>query len=199
MLAFIKKDFIIETSYKLSFLLTWCGMVFSIVTFYFIAKLFDKGAMPYLKEYGVEYFPFVLIGIAFSGYLMTSLNSFSANLRREQMMGTLEAMLMTPTEIPIIIISMSVWNFIFGSINIIGYILFGVLFFGINFVNPNFFGAFIILFLTIISFSSIGIISASFIMIFKRGDPITWSIGTFSSLFGGGYIFLSLSYRDIYR
>lgn len=162
-------------------------MFISVVTFYFIAKLFGKGATPYLKDYGGEYFPFVLIGIAFYRYLSIALGSFSANLRREQMMGTLEAMLVTPTKISTIIISMSVLDFIFTSITVILYLLFGVFFFGVNLVGASFFSASIILFLTIISFSSVGIISASFIIIFKRGDPITWLIGAFSALFGGVY------------
>jgi len=50
-------------------------------------------------------------------------------------------------------------------------------------MNPL--AAFIILILTIISFSSIGIISTSFVMVFKRGDPISWLITTFSGFFGG--------------
>jgi ABC-2 type transport system permease protein len=43
----------------------------------------------------------------------------------------------------------------------------------------------IILILTIISFSSIGILSASFIMILKRGDPINMLVMSTSELFGG--------------
>jgi len=51
--------------------------------------------------------------------------------------------------------------------------------------NPNILTAFIFLILSITSFSSIGIISASFIMVFKRGDPFTWAFSTLSSLLGG--------------
>jgi ABC-2 type transport system permease protein len=43
----------------------------------------------------------------------------------------------------------------------------------------------LILILTIICFSSIGILSASFIMVFKRGDPINMLLMGTSELFGG--------------
>ncbi|MDP2927759.1 MAG: ABC transporter permease, partial [Candidatus Omnitrophota bacterium] len=44
------------------------------------------------------------------------------------------------------------------------------------------------LILTVISISSIGIISASFIMVFKKGDPISWLV-TVSSGFLSGVFF----------
>lgn len=185
--AFIKKDVLMQVSYKLDFMLSLLGVFVSVATFYFISRVFGKGTAFYLKDYGGQYFPFVLIGIAFNNYLSTSLMTFSSKLRQEQVMGTLEAMLVTPTKVSTVIISLSLWNFIFSSISVILYLLFGILFFGVNFKGANFIGAAVILFLTMICFSSIGIISASFIMIFKRGDPVTWLISKFSALFGGVY------------
>lgn len=186
-LACIKRDFLTEISYKFSFFLNILGIFVSVVTFYFIAQIFGKGASPYLAEYGGEYFPFVLVGIAFSGYFSTALKSFSFNVRREQFLGTLEAMLITPTRIATIIFASSLWDFLFSSITVLIYLFFGIRFFGLRLINPNFFLAGVILILTVICFSSIGIISAGFIMLFKKGDPVTWLITTFSSLLGGVY------------
>lgn len=183
--AFIKKDFLIQASYRLSFIFSWLSILATVATFYFISRLFGQGINPYLKEYQTEYFPFVLVGLAFSGYLATAIHSFSQNLRYEQIIGTLEAMLVTPTKLSIIIISLSLWDFIFTSITTFVYLLFGVLFFKVNISQMNFLTSLVILILTIISFSCIGIISASFIMVFKKGDPISWLITTFSGFFGG--------------
>jgi ABC-2 type transport system permease protein len=185
--AFIKRDFLTELSYRLQFVLSWLGIFLSVLIFYYISRLFEKTESPYLTEYGGKYFPFVFIGIAFSGYLALALGSFSANIRREQLTGTLEAMLVTPTKLSTIIISISLWNFIFNSISILIYLLFGVCFFGIDLTGANFFSAAIILILTVLPLCSIGIISAAFIMVFKRGDPIVWFINLFSGLFGGVY------------
>ena len=186
-LAFVKRDFLVELSYRLHFILVWLNIFGSIVIFYFITKLFGKGVSPYLNEYGGQYFPFLFIGIAFSGYLTIASISFSRNIRTEQMIGTLEAIFLSPLRPSILIISMSLWNFIFASLSTLIYFLFGILFFGINLPSANFLAAAIPFILTIISFSSIGIISASFVMIFKRGDPIAWAIGIFSSFLGGTY------------
>lgn len=185
--AFIKKDFLIHKSYRFYFILSWFSLFIPVMIFYYVAKLFNKTPVIHLEKYGGEYFPFVFIGIIFSGYLTIALTSFSANIRREQMMGTLEAILLTPTKPSVIVVSMFLWDFIFTSISVFIYLLLGVSFFGINLINANFFCAFIILTLTIISFVSIGVISASFIMVFKMGDPIALVVSLFSSLFGGVY------------
>ena len=187
MLAFIKKDFLIFKSYKLMFILNWGGIVTTTLTFYFISKLFGRTINPYLVKYGTEYFPFVIIGIAFSTYLYTALRSFSNNLRIEQITGTLEMLLLTPTRIRELIIGQSLWNFVFASSRVLGYFLIGVFFLGLDINKVNLFASIVVLIFTIISFSSLGIIAASVIMLFKKGAPITGFVSTFLSLFGGTY------------
>jgi len=187
MFAFIKKDFLMAKSYKLMFILNWGGIVTSTLTFYFISKLFGDRLHPYMAEYGTEYFPFVIIGIAFSTYLFTALNSFSNNLSIEQMTGTLEVLLLTPTRIRELILGMSLWDFIFASSRVFGYLLIGVLFLGLDLSKINIFASLTVLAFTVISFSGLGIITASIIMVLKKGSPVTWFVSTFSSLFGGAY------------
>ncbi len=64
--------------------------------------------------------------------------------------------------------------------------------FDVNMGNANVVGALLILLLTIISFSSLGIISASFIMVLKRGDPISLMFTGVSGLLGGLYYPISV-------
>lgn len=188
-LAFLKKDFLIEVSYRFSFVLQFASIFFSVVMFYFVAKLIGGAdtVKNSLAAYGGNYFSFVLIGIAFSNFLSVGLGSFSTSIRSEQMIGTLEAMLVTPTGLSNIIISSSQWNFAFTSLRVGVYLLLGGLFFGVDFSNAAVLPALAALLLTVVAFSSLGIISASFIMIFKRGDPIAWAISTSSTLLGGVY------------
>ncbi len=185
--AFLKRDFLINSSYKLSFLFDFGVIVFSVLTFFFIAKLFGKNASKYLTNYGGDYFPFVLIGIAFYGYLSTAMSSFTAAIGQEQSLGTLEAIILSPTKISTVLISGSIWNFLFTSFRIFLYILIGVLFFNFPVDKINIPAVIIILLLTIISFSSLGIISASFILVLKRGNPINWLFSGISRFLGGVY------------
>jgi len=96
----------------------------------------------------------------------------------------LEAMMVTPTSTSSIIALSSLWSFIFASFRVFLYLVIGI-FLGVDMTHANVLGALIILILTIICFSSIGILSASFIMVFKRGDPINMLLMGSSELFGG--------------
>lgn len=185
--VFIKRDFLTEISYKSAFLMNIVGMFFSVLTFFFISKLFGRAAAPHLQEYGGEYFPFVLVGIAFSTFLGVGLGSSAAAIRQEQMLGTLEAMLITPTRASAITVYLSIWNFVFSSFDILVYLLIGRFVFGIEFSVSQPWLVFLILFLSVLSFSSLGIISSSFVMIFKRGDPVSWIVSSLFDLLGGIY------------
>jgi len=154
-LAFIKKDFLIESSYKLSFIFRIFVVLVSILTYFFIDRLFGHRIVGHLQQFGVNYFSYVLLSMAFFSYIGVGLGSFSNRIRFEQMQGTLEALLLTPTKV--------------------------------SFANVNILSALVILFLTIISFSSLGILSASFIMVFKRGNPVGWIINNLEGLIGGVY------------
>jgi ABC-2 type transport system permease protein len=184
-LAFIYKDFISAASYRFSFVSQWFGIFFAALTFFFLSKLFGSAVLPYVEPYGGDYFSFVIIGIAFASYLQVSLNSFSRCIREAQVLGTLETLLVTQTEISTIIISSSLYSFILTSVRVLVYLLLGVLLFGLRIGDGNFLGALVILLLTIVSFSGLGIISASFIMVLKRGDPLTWLFSNASWLLGG--------------
>ncbi|HDP99639.1 MAG TPA: ABC transporter permease [bacterium] len=185
--AFIKRDLITETSYKFAFFLQLFGIVISMLVFYFLSQLISGNEIGYLAPYGGNYFNFVLIGIAFSNYLNVAVRGLAKNIRDAQMLGTLEALLVTQTQIPTIILGSSLYSYIFASFQVLIYLLLGGLFFGVDFGEANYLAAFLILILTITAFSSIGIISASFIMIFKKGDPITWLFTSLSWLIGGVY------------
>jgi len=183
--AFIRKDFLGNISYKMDFLTQWVGVFVSIFTFYYLSKIVGKQASGYLTEYGGDYFPFVLVGIAARNYIGTSLTIFSSKITKEQIWGTLEVMLTTPTQLPAILISLSLYDFILASVNVFLYVFVGVTFLGVNFGGANLFAALIILLLTIVSFSCFGIISASFTMVFKRGDPVLWLMSGLVTFFGG--------------
>ena len=185
--ASIKKDFLIETSYKLSFFLNIFSVVATLLTYFFIDKLFGHRLTPHLEEFGVNYFSYVLLSIAFFGYIGVGIGSFSARIRSEQVQGTLESLLLTPTKVSIILASFGLWKLIFATLDLGIYVGIGIFLFKIDFSNVNIISAVVILILTIFSFGSLGIISASFIIVFKRGNPVGWVINTLEGFLGGIY------------
>ncbi|MFC1849562.1 ABC transporter permease [candidate division CSSED10-310 bacterium] len=185
--SFLRKDLYIELSYKFSFVFQFAGIFFQITLFYFMAKFVGQGADRFLVNYGGSYFAFVLIGIAYQSYFNLALGSFSQNLRRDQMLGTLEMMLMTPTSGQQVVVLSASYDMLFTSFRIIIYIGVGALFFGLDLQHINILSCITILILSILSFSGLGILSAAIIMYVKRGDPVVWLFSTLNTLFGGVY------------
>ncbi len=186
-LAFIKKDFLLESSYKLSFIFRFFAVFVSVLTFFFIDKLFGHKMVSHLEEFGVNYFSSVLLSMAFFSYVGVGLGSFSSRIRSEQMQGTLETVLLTPTKISTILFSLALWNLLFATLDMAIYIALGRFLFKISFANINILSTFVIFLLTVFSFSGLGILSASFIMVFKRGNPVGWIINNLEGLISGVY------------
>lgn len=186
-LSFVKRDLRTQISYRLSTLLLVLGILFSVSSFFFVARLMGEAARPYLNEYGGDYFAFVLIGIAFGGYQSVGLFTFSSAIRAGQTQGTLETMLVTPTRLETILFASALWNFLQSSVQVALYLVIGVFVFGAPLGRPNLGTALLTLVLSITAFSGLGILSASFIMVAKRGDPINFVFATLSSLLSGVY------------
>lgn len=191
-LAFVWRDFLSETSYKLAFIMQIFRMFVSLFIFFFLSKLMGSSAIPQLKPYGGDYFAFVLIGIAFFSYLNVSSETLTKNIREGQSLGTLEALLVTQTSIPTIILSSTLYSFIWATFRVFVYLVMGSVFFGVNIDNANAAAALTVLILTIISFGSLGIISASFVMVLKKGDPVSFLITNTAGLLGGLYYPISV-------
>lgn len=188
-MAFLRRDFRMEVSYRFSFALQFFGIFFSVFMFYYLSRLLSQAVntIPQLEPYGGDYFAFVLIGIAFAGYFGVGLSAFASSMRQAQTTGTLEAMLMTPTSISAIILSSSLWTYLMTTVRVLVYLVIGAAFLGLNLGGGNYGAALLTLALTVVTFSSMGIIAASFIMVLKRGDPVTWLFSTLASLLGGVY------------
>ncbi|MCB0237245.1 MAG: ABC transporter permease, partial [Anaerolineae bacterium] len=63
-IAFLRRDLLLQTSYRFAFVLQFAGIFFNMLVFYFLSTLVGVGAAPYLEPYGGDYFSFVLIGLA---------------------------------------------------------------------------------------------------------------------------------------
>lgn len=179
--AYLVRDVLMTTSYRLAFVMQIASLGMSVFSLYFLSRL--VGLHESIAVYG-GYFPYSVVGLAVVGFFMTGFRSFSAALRNEQTMGTLEAMLMTPARISHIIIATSIWKFFWSLLTAVFTIGAAVLFFDISF-SGNYAASLVLLVLTTITFSCLGILSASFIMVFKRGDPFGFFAGSLSFLLGG--------------
>jgi ABC-2 type transport system permease protein len=185
--AFIRRDFLAERSYRLSFALGALATLGNLAVFYFIGKLFGGALAPQLEPFGAGYFPYVFTALAFFGYIGTGAGSYAGRLRLEQTQGTLEATLSTPLGVAELLAAMSAWNFLFATFELLVYALAGIFIFKLDLSAANWPAAGLVFLLSAACFAALGIISSCFVMLFKRGNPLAWVLNNFEGLLGGVY------------
>jgi ABC-2 type transport system permease protein len=160
-------------------------VLFGALTLYFVALFIGPTAHTSLKRYGGDYFSFVLIGIALGAYLGIALNGFSSRIRRAQVEGTFEALLVTQTGIPMILFGSCLYDIAFTSVRVAAYLVVGALLLGMDLSQANVVAALTVLVLGVLAFAGVGVLSASVIMVLKKGVPFNWVFGSVSWLLAG--------------
>ncbi len=171
--AFFKRDWQLASALQFNFLFGLLRTVASLVSFFFIGKLFLGGwTPPSLAAYGGDYFRFVFLGLAFSGLVTTALGSMKQTIGFELGSGTLEAILLTPTPLTVLMVEKVLWDLalLLGKIAI--YFLIGILLFRIDFSQANWAAAFLVFILTTVAFLGLGIFSAGFFLLTKGATPV---------------------------
>ena len=190
--AFIKRDFIILTSYKMALLTTTFGAIFPLLSYFFIAKLMPQNSVKSIEIYGGNYFSFTLIGIAFTTYFTMAVQEFSALMRRDQMAGCLEALLSSQTDTKSLIFMSAIFKFIHNGTVLIAMFIIAIFFLGFDISKINIASTILTLLLSFITFISLGIFSAAGTILFKQGEPFGFIFGTLSSLLGGAVFPIAL-------
>lgn len=184
-LAFIRRDFLIAASYRTAFAADLIGVLLKVITFYYIGAVFESGASRALAGFGHNYFAFLIIGLALTDFVATSLDTFSTSIRDSQMAGTLEVVLLSPIRLTEMVVYSSLWPYLFTAVRFGAYVGFGWLLFGLP-INPQGLPAgFAVLLLTILCFAPLGIMSAAIIMVFKKGAWFQMLISATGVILGG--------------
>ena len=186
--SFLKRDFLIAISYKVSFAMQLLSIFIAVPVFSYFGRMFEGSTSGLLEAYEGNYFAFLLIGVAFTDYLAVSLRTFNQSLRDSQMMGTLEIMLLSPTTLAQLMAYSSLYAYAQATVRFSMYLLAGAVMFGLNLQGANVFAAVVLLLLSVVSFASFGIVSASVIMVIKRGEMINGVVSA-ASLFLGGVLY----------
>ncbi|MCR4440796.1 MAG: ABC transporter permease [Peptococcaceae bacterium] len=174
-IAFIKRDFLIDTSYRVNFLLNILNTFFRVSFFYFFSLFI-----------GVEnYFPFVLVGIALFDYFSVLTRSFSETLREAQQEGTLEALASTLTPLFICIVFSGLYPLLYTVFQILLYFIIGASFYHLSLAGANYPAALLVMLTATFSFAGFGLLSSIFVLVYKRGDPLIWVLNSLSWLLSG--------------
>jgi ABC-2 type transport system permease protein len=186
-LAFIQRDFRIESGYQASFVIGIFESMMLLVVLHFLGELVNPRGSASLGRYGNNYFPFAIVGVAFARYFDLTLRLFSESIRLAQVTGCLEAMLSSQTGCVTVVLMSSLYGLLAGGLQLLVLLAAGVVVFGVDFTRMNIPATLLILVVSMAIFVAFGVLSAAAIIWLKKGDPITWIIGGFASILGGAY------------
>jgi ABC-2 type transport system permease protein len=182
-LAFVIRDFSLYVSYRMQFFLRILSVLSVVTILFFMSKIFSGFTNPQFSQWQDPLASW-LTGLAVLSYFMTGFQSLANSIRQEQMQGTLESVLLTPINLPTVIVASSAWDFLETTFFSFLYLFFGRVLFNVHY-RGSFFLAVAFLLLTTLVLACLGILSASFTMVFKRGDPFGIFLGAGSALFSG--------------
>jgi ABC-2 type transport system permease protein len=171
-------------SYRAGFLLSIVASIVNVLGVFFLSRAFGSAASGWIAEYGGNYLSFAIVGIAFTNFMALGLGGIGTRVREGQMMGTLELMLLSPNRLGVLLLSSSLWSHVVALGSLLLYLLAGSVL-GVQLGQANVPMAVIALALSIVSFNALGLLAASFVIVLKQGNPVTWVIGTASVLLSG--------------
>jgi ABC-2 type transport system permease protein len=95
--AFVRRDFLVAWSYRVSFFGDIVNLAAQALAFSFIGRIVDSERLPTYGGGEVTYLEFAAVGIALGAFVQFALARVPAAIRGEQLMGTLESVMATPT------------------------------------------------------------------------------------------------------
>jgi ABC-2 type transport system permease protein len=182
--AIFMRDARLARSYDLQFYFQWATIALQVVAFYFIAKLTSGSPMVKRHVTGGDYFTWVIIGLAFARFQTMAIQCFQMAVRNDQMLGTLEVVLATPTGLPTVVLSAGLWAFVLTACQVAFFLLVAIPF-GLNLSHTNFLTMVVFLILIVVCMSSIGVMAAATIMTYKQNAGTGFVAGSSASLLGG--------------
>lgn len=111
--AFVRRDFLTAWSYRLPFFTDLFSLMGQIVVFYFVGRLVESDKLPRYGGAATTYLEFVVIGITMGAFVQLALARVAIAIRNEQLMGTLECLLATPTGIATIQLGSAVYDLLY--------------------------------------------------------------------------------------
>jgi ABC-2 type transport system permease protein len=184
-MAFIIRDFRIESGNKWVFLMEIMGSLLPIFVFFYISKSLVAVESPQLNVYGGKYFPYVLLGLAFSQYFLAISRSIGTSIRRQQTGGMLEAIMSARTHPGIVIMLTPIYAFLSKSIHLFAVVAIGIVFMGLDFSNVNISSVVVVAAISLTCFSALGILVAAATVEFKKGEHFEWFFITSANVLGG--------------
>lgn len=190
--AFLRRDFVTALSYRVYFVSDVLGLFSQALLFYFISEMVDAGELPSYGGSSTTYLEFVVVGVAVGVFVQFALTRVAAALRQEQLQGTLESMLATPTAPGTIQLGSVMFDLVYIPVRTLVFLAVMTAAFGLDFEASGVAPATLVLLAFIPFVWGLGVLSAAVILTVRRGAGVAAIAGGLLALLSGAYFPLSL-------
>ena len=186
--AFVRRDFLVAWSYRMSFASDLISLAGQAIVFAFIGKMIDPSELPTYQGQQVTYLEFAAIGIAIATFMHFGLQRVSVAIRNEQLMGTLESLLATPTRTSTLQIGSVFFDLIYIPLQTAIFLTAIALGFGLHLEPAGILPAAAVLLVFIPFVWGLGVLSAAATLTFRRGTNAV-ALGALLLALGSGLYF----------
>ena len=190
--AFLRRDLRIMLSYRMAAAGELVGIAGQAIAFSFVARLIDPSRLPTYGGTHADYLEFVVIGIAMNMVVIMMLHQLATAIRNEQLAGTLESLLVTPTRLATIQTGSAAFQLLFVPLRMGLFVGAVGIAFGLNYQLSGLLPSVVILLGFLPFLWGLGLLSAGAILTFKRGNGVLVTGGTVLGLASGALFPLAL-------
>jgi ABC-2 type transport system permease protein len=182
-LAFVRRDFLIWSSYRLAVVWQLLGVCLLVGLVYFVGvTLGDRTDL--LGGGSTSFVAFVLSGIAVTDLVMQGLHSVPQAIRENQKAGTLEPMLLAPLGGLGLLLASSLFSLALALARAAAYFVLGWSVLGF-WHQANLATVALVLVPGVVAFLALGTLSAAFVIVVKQGDPIVIAYAALTAMLSG--------------
>ena len=190
--AFLRRDMLTMLSYRAAFVGDFLAIAVQALTFGFIAKLVDPSALPTYSGVRAGYFEFVMVGVVIATVSGLLLQKVSMAIRQEQMIGTLEALLVTPTHPTTVQAGSAAFDLLFVPVRMSVLLLVVALTLGLDFQADGILPSIVLLSCFVPFVWGLGLIAAGAVVTFRRGGGVIGVAMAMLGLASGAFFPLAL-------
>jgi ABC-2 type transport system permease protein len=183
----IKRDFKVYFTYKLAVSMAFLSIIFNFLYMALFGSMFAVGIVPAISVYGGDFISYILVGSIGWGFIWSIMSQVSESLRTEMEIGTLESILMTPTNIYTMTIAYTLFGSFFGFLSIIGLVLIGYVLYGVNVIASASIFTLIIFVLSVLMMTGLGMILGGLTVWIKNIGQTAPFIQSITMFFCGVY------------
>ncbi len=177
--ALFWRDLLTDVRHRLIYLFLIAEATLALVSYAFLARIFGDA-----RPDGYEPLAFLLVGIALTDSLTTSIVYLSQGVRSNQQAGTLKAVLAMPiSAVRLMWLSMP-YPAARAAVDFI--LLIGVaIALGLPVAGINIGGTIVVFILAVLAMTGPAVVSAALAVAFKHGDPVRWALASVTWLLSG--------------